>query len=75
MLFSLGSRGFCQRFDLTNTKERTKVSDEIFPAMIANREAILASPDSMEKILDEHKRRAAQQARNAVDEMKLAQAR
>ena len=74
MLFSLGSRGFCQRFDLTNTKERTKVSDEI-PAMIANREAILASPDSLEKILDEHKRRAAQQARNAVDEMKLAQAR
>jgi hypothetical protein len=75
MLFSLGSRSFCQRFDLTNPKQRIQVRDDIVPAMIANREAILAAPDSLEKILDEHKRRAAQQARNAVDEMKLAQAR
>jgi hypothetical protein len=36
MLFSLGSRAFCQRFDLTKTKERVKVRDEIFPAMLAN---------------------------------------
>jgi hypothetical protein len=37
MLFSLGARAFCQRFDLTNTKQRVKVRSEIFPTMIANR--------------------------------------
>jgi len=75
MLFSLGSRAFCRRFDLTNAKQRIAISDDIFPAMIANREAILASPDSLEKILEEHKRHAAQKARDAFDEAKFAQAR
>ena len=75
MLFSLGSRSFCQRFDLTNPKQRIQVRDEIFPAMLANREAIIASPDTLEQILDEDKRRAAQQVRDAVDEVRLAEAR
>jgi hypothetical protein len=75
MLFSLGSKSFCRRFDLTNPKQRTKVRDEIFPAMIINREAILASPDSLEKILDAGKRRVAQEARDALDEARLAEAR
>ena len=51
MLFSLGSRSFCQRFDLTNPKQRIQVRDE--RAMLANREAIIASPDTLEQILDE----------------------
>ena len=75
MLFSLGARAFCQRFDLTNTKQRVKVRNEIFPTMIANREAILAAPDNLEQILDEHKRRVAQQARDASDDVRFAQAR
>jgi hypothetical protein len=75
MLFSLGSRTFCQRFDLTDTKQRVKVRDDIFPAMIANREAILAAPDSLEQILDEHKSQVAQKARDASDEVRFAQAR
>jgi cyclic nucleotide-binding protein len=75
MLFSLGSHTFSQRFDLTNNKQRATVRNEIFPAMIANREAILASPDSLEKILEEHKLRVAQKTRDASDEIKFAQAR
>jgi hypothetical protein len=43
--------------------------------MIANREAILAAPDSLEEILDKHKKRIAQRARDASDEMKFAEAR
>jgi len=43
--------------------------------MLANREAIIASPDTLEQILDEDKRRAAQQVRDAVDEVRLAEAR
>ena len=75
MLFSLGSRAFCQRFDLTKTKERVKVRDEIFPAMLANWEAILAARDSLEKILDEDTRRLAQKARKEADEKRFAHAR
>jgi hypothetical protein len=75
MLFSLGSRTFCQQFDLTNNKQRATVRNEILPAMIANREAILAAPDSLEEILDKHKLRIAQRARDASDDMKFAQAR
>ena len=75
MLFSLGSRAFCQRFDLTNTKERVHVRENIFPAMLANREAILASPDDLEKILDDHKRRNAEQARKTHDDKRFTQAK
>jgi hypothetical protein len=66
MLFSLGSRTFCQRFDLMNNKQRATVRNEIFPAMIANREAILAAPDSLEEILNKHKQRIAQRVPRRV---------
>jgi hypothetical protein len=75
MLFSRGSRAFCQRFDLTNNKRRATVRNEIFPAMIANREAILAAPDSLEEIIDKHKERLVQRARDASDEARFALAR
>jgi hypothetical protein len=38
--------------------------------MLANREAIIASPDTLEQILDEDKRRAAQQVRDAVGSLR-----
>jgi hypothetical protein len=75
MLFSLGSHAFCRRFDLTDRKQRCKVRDEIFPAMIANREAILAAPDCLEQILDESARHLAEKARKEADEKRFAQAR
>ena len=43
--------------------------------MLANREAILASPDDLEKILDDYNRRNAEQARKTHDDKRFAQAK
>src|SRR4029077_9176691 len=44
-------------------------------AMLANREAILAAPNNLDKILDENARRHAHKARTEADEKRFAQAR
>lgn len=51
------SLGYCHRFDLAQPADRAKVRDLILPAAIANRDAILASPQDAQAIIEGHLRR------------------
>src|SRR5262249_45833826 len=56
-------------------KEGITERKNISPAMLANHEAILASPDGLEKILDDYNRQIAEQARKTHDEKRFAEAK
>lgn len=64
ILFPCIPKAFGNRFDLIAPKDRQKVRDDIMPAALANRTAILASPERMEFILIAHGRAQEDAARN-----------
>jgi hypothetical protein len=56
VLFPQGLRGFCMRFNLTDRADRRQVREVILPAMIANRDELLANPQRLEEIVKTYRR-------------------
>jgi hypothetical protein len=54
ILFPNGDTTYCGRFDLTDRNERKKVEDYIMPAALANRETVIAAPETLEGIVVAH---------------------
>jgi hypothetical protein len=62
ILFPNATLGFRQRYDLTNRLDFQAVTNEIMPAVLANREAIAAEPERIEEIIKAHAQRLRAEA-------------
>ena len=69
ILFPNAPLGFRRRFDLTDKQDLQAVKEQILPAVLANREAIVADPERIEEIIKSH----AQQLRAQADAERIAQ--
>jgi hypothetical protein len=67
-------KSFAMEFDLGRSKDRQRVRDEIMPAAMLNREAVIAEPHRLPEILTEHRTRQAQASRDAAAKQRLADA-
>jgi hypothetical protein len=62
------------RLELTNRVHRKRVRDEIMPAAIANKEAIIAEPHRIAEILQAHKNRLAKERLESLEKKHLEKA-
>src|SRR5262245_1296733 len=53
---------YCNQFDLTNQAHRKKVREVIWPAILANKDEVLANPGDLENIIKADAQRKAQAA-------------
>jgi hypothetical protein len=51
---SAPKHGYCYRFDLMNKADREQVISRIMPAALANRDKVIAAPDQLESIVEQH---------------------
>jgi len=68
-------RGELAGLDLSYGKARVHVKEIIMPAAIANREAILAAPDKIERIINEYRAKEGAKKLQLVKEQKLEKAK
>jgi hypothetical protein len=54
ILFPLASSKFCSQFDLTKNEDRKRVTESLWPAALANRDAIIAAPEQLGEIIKTH---------------------
>ena len=69
-LFPGAPRGYCTRFNLADKADRETVISRIMPAAIANRDKVIASPDQLESIVNQHWSGVQQTARAVEHEAK-----
>lgn len=70
VLFPNAPLRYCRLYNLSASRDRNMVRDQIFPAALANRDAILAAPDQLEVIIKAHLRKA-----NAISQQAVVQQR
>jgi hypothetical protein len=75
MLFPDAPISWAKNYLLTEAKDREYIRDELMPAAITNRDAIIAEPERIEIILREHFGRVGHAAKKVIDEKKLVAAR
>lgn len=70
LLFPDAPLSWTKNYLLTEAKDRAYIRDELMPAMIANKEALIATPERIEIILREHFAKVGHQKKLAAIEVK-----